>query len=358
MLKKISIFFLYAAIASPLVVTHGLFYPFIAAKGLFFRECVELALAAFVCAYAFGQVEKNRVRALLREPLFIAVLVFTALFLITNLHAINPSFAFWANFERGEGGWQILHYFFFFALLAALLRTEKEWRRIIGWQGVVASAVALYAMGQALKWPAWIIVPPLHKELSGTLGNSSYLGGYLLLSIGLALFLTLSRTEGLALSHGASLKHRLISYGWLFLGLFQCIFLVLSKTRASFIALACGAIAFLFIYMRRSNAFKKWHVIAGALILCAFLGAGTLYLVATVHKANTATASMESRLSTWGSAISGVIEKPLFGWGAEHFPFAFDAYYPPIKYGFESWYDRPHSAFLDYAVGGGIPLLI
>ena len=68
--------------------------------------------------------------------------------------------------------------------------------------------------------------------------------------------------------------------------------------------------------------------------------------------------AIRPRLWTWGSALSGFIEKPLLGWGPENFSYAFDKYYNPNHSLVEPWFDRAHNAFLEYLTGGGVLLLL
>ncbi len=362
MLKKASKFFLYVAIASPLIVNKGLFFPFITGKALFFRFSVELSLILCIGTLIFQHITLKEVKNLIKQPIFIAVFLFTALFIITTYTAVNPSFAFWSQFERGEGGWQILHYFLFFALLSLLFSSEKDWRRIIGWQVIVSTLVGLYAIGQAIHWPQWIINPPA-GALSGTLGNPSYLGGYALFGMFFALWLALPNPPdgaegGLAISlpKWISFKNtQKIQWLWALLALFQLEIFFSAKTRGSFVALGAGIIIMLVLWSFLQKKRNKYAItsIITALFLIIF---GTTYLVTTI-KGNAWT-GFQPRLWTWGSAIAGVIEKPLFGWGAENFPFLFDRYYNSNHDGIEPWFDRAHNTPLEYLTSGGIPLFL
>lgn len=339
MFLKASKFFIYCAVASPLIVNRNFFFPFITPKGLFFRISIEVALLTFGAGILMGEITTEYIKTKLRDPLFITVAVFTALFLTTCLTAINPSFAFWSNFERGEGGWQILHYFLFFTLITLLFSSEKDWRRLIGWQALVSALVGLYAIGQAYNW-SWIIDPPT-GALSGTLGNPSYLGSYMLLSSFLTLYL-------------ASQKSGLMQWFWLSITLFQFIIFITAKTRGSFAALGAGIILMAIFWIFKNKNNKKVWITGAVFILAIFLG--TTALINTI-KGRDAWKNVQPRLWTWSTAAAGIAEKPLTGWGIENFPFIFDKYYNPNHDGIESWFDRAHNALLEYATSGGILLL-
>lgn len=338
MLLKASKFFIYCAIASQLIVNRSFFFPFITPKALFFRVAVELAVLAFGAAMLTGKITWVSIKTKINNPLYITVAVFTTVFLITCFTAINPSFAFWSNFERGEGGWQMLHYFLFFTVVTLLYNTKKDWQWLIGWQVLISALVGLYAVGQAYNWQ-WLINPSAGAP-SGTLGNPSYLGGYMLFSLFLTLWLIM-QNQGRA------------RWFWLVIALFEAIVFIAAKTRGSFAALGTGIIfmAVFWIFNNRNN--KRVWVAGIALILTILMG--TTLLINTIK--GDVRKSIEPRLWTWNTAVAGIVEKPFLGWGAENFPFIFDRYYNPRHDSIEPWFDRAHNALLEYATSGGILLL-
>ena len=142
---KLSKFFLYLAPFAVIIVSRSTLFPFIVGKYVFFRIVVELALICFLWAWARGELTtenlqfatKNKKTSFiishrsLVNPLVIAVFVFTLIFLLAGFFGYNPSASFWSNFERGEGGLQMLHLFIFFILLVLLFRDEKSWRKML-----------------------------------------------------------------------------------------------------------------------------------------------------------------------------------------------------------------------------------
>ncbi len=338
---KIARISMYLAIASPLIINRALFFPFITGKILFFRVLIELALFMTVGAILYGEISIKTVWKTLKNPISIAIAVFAGFTLVSAWTAINPSFALWSNFERGEGVWQILHYCLLFWLLTLLFPTKNDWKRLIGWQAIVSGLVGLYAVGQAFNWP-WVIDPPT-GALSGTLGNPSYLGGYLLFSALLTLWLVFQTP-----------KTSILRFFLLAIVIFEAIMFFTARTRGSFVALGVGTLIALFFWGLQEKKSIKHRII---LAICALMViGGTSYLVLTIK--GDAIQSFQPRLWTWSSAIAGVIEKPLTGWGTENFPFVFDKYYNPNHFGIESWFDRAHNALLEYATSGGIPLAV
>ena len=129
MFLKLSKFFLYASVLSVLVVMTTTFFPFIGGKAYFFRVTIELSLIFTLFWWAFeapvGEAWK-RCKDMFQKPLFAAVSVFGLMFMLATLFALDKHAAFWSNYERGEGGFQMLHYYAFFFLLTFLFRERKD----------------------------------------------------------------------------------------------------------------------------------------------------------------------------------------------------------------------------------------
>ncbi len=331
----------YISLAAPLIASKGLFFPFITGKVLFFRVFTELALVAIAGAVAYGELPAAAIIKTVKKPLFIAITVFTGLFTLSAMTAQVPSFAFWSNFERGEGAWQIIHYLLFFFLIKTLFRDKNDWKRLIGAQAAIGTLVALYAVGQAVNWPSWIIDPATGR-VSGTLGNPAYMGIYMAVSACFAAWLALE-------SRGKT------KIWWLATAAFEGIMFLMAQNRGSFAGAGIGGALMLAFWLFRKKGSKTGRFAVAALMLAVIGGAAGL--IFTVKGGN-ALGDFQPRLWTWESALSGAIERPLSGWGPEHFPFVFDRYYNPNHYQIESWFDRAHDTPLEYLTIGGIPLFL
>src|SRR5437016_2724053 len=135
MLLKISKTFLYISVFSILIVLTSTFFPFIGGKYYFFRFAVELALIFYFFWWAFEAKNGEANAALKRvyeKPLFIAISAFVLAFLLASIFANDPHAGFWSNFERGEGGFQMLHYYLFFVLSILLLEKKEDWETMFG----------------------------------------------------------------------------------------------------------------------------------------------------------------------------------------------------------------------------------
>lgn len=386
MLLRVSKIFLYVALFAVIVVMTSTFFPFIGGKDYFFRFSVELALIFFILWLAFeaknGEAWR-RVKTVSAKPFFIAVSLFALVFLLASVFAYDPNAGFWSNYERGEGGFQMIHYYLFFALLALLMENENDWRWVFRLSLAAGALMILYGFVADMGWADNFIsayqggpvpcapqsgVPPCSlfetflKRLTvprfqGSLGNPAYVAPYLLFSIFYAAYLWA----------GNKLRKnwkRILCYGALIA--FLSLFFFLSETRGAFIGLAAAILAFIFYLAIFNRAWRKW-LIAAVVVLALATGLMIQYRHSDFVKKLPggrnfdiafSDQTVQTRFWTWGSAWKGFSERPALGWGPENFSAVFDKYFDPRHYipgqDTETWFDRAHSLFFDYLSETGI----
>lgn len=358
---KLSKFFLYAALFSVAIVTVSTLFPYIVGKYVFFRLTVELALIAFLVGLLKQGTEPlARLKTLFRNPLVIAVSVFTAVFLLASFFGINPAASFWSNFERGEGGFQILHLYVFFLLLGTFFTGVEDWKKFFRYATLAALLVILYGVGAILKIPGFI-TDPNHSRLGmfclrfqGSLGNAAYVGTYMLFAMFYGAYLALQANKK---------NLRLFWFGstaLFFIALF------LSQTRGAFVGLVAAVLAGLaYLFFRfREGKFK---------LICAALFVGIIVLGALgvryrehidlmpfckgeenasrLLDISLKASTYQQRLVLWRQSILAFQERPLLGWGPENYGIAIERHYDPSM---KVWFDRAHNIFFDYLVTTGI----
>lgn len=419
---------IYAATLTPLLLIKPLFFPFITGKAIGFRVCVEIALL-FFCCYLLTQLHDptffKKLLQRLKHPIVICVAVLTLMIIITALLSENPTQAFWSNFERGEGAFQMLHYGIFFVLAVLLFNNRESLNRLLLFTVVVSLPISLYALLQLVtpivnNTNLFVVAPG--ERVSGTLGNPSYLAAYLIFVIAFVLYflitnreyvrgfttylLTIPGAAGLMLylaarewgfenSAGNNLLDELFVTGifWYLgisiilymlsvmdrqkfqqwslaaIGLFSLYILLKTGTRGAFLGLVAGILVVAVVnFLTTKNKkiqFTLGGIFAGGLLLAMMFFATPqapvwqkIPVFGRLINLNSALNDIKPRIWTWQSALKGFAEKPIAGWGAENFPDAFDKYYNPNHYGIESFFDRTHNIFLEYAITGGLLVLI
>lgn len=373
--ERIAKWYLYVAVFSVIIVMNSIFFPFIGGKDFFFRFVTELSLSCMVLWWAFEAKKgetKKRIGALFHKPLVIAVTVFTGIFELAALFAYDFHAAFWSNYERGEGGFQMLHYYLFFLLLVLLFTDEKEWKNLFRFSLVAAGVMILYGIagdysvagfigpyaGTTVPTGWWNIL--IQGRFEGSLGNPAYVDPYLIFSMFFTGYLWLS-------SKLAGKLTALKSWGYGILIVVFLIFFILGQTRGAFLGLAAGVfVLVLYLVFSSKGKTRKWGAIALGILVILGLG---LYAIRNTHfvqnlpegrllQISVTDTTAQTRFWVWGEAWKGFLERPILGWGPENFTPVFDKFFNPNFYipgqNSETWFDRAHSVFFDYLVETGI----
>ena len=401
MFLKLSRIFLFASFFCVAVVLTGTFFPFIGGKYYFFRVMVEAATVSLLFWWAFeartGEFE-GQLRRVLRDPMVIAVSAFALMFLLASLFAHDPHSAFWSNFERGEGGFQMIHYYLFFLLLTLLVQRREEWKTAFVVMLIAGACMVLYgvlayidlACVQANQLagekniaagcpdfgfinsfsgiapsnaPKGLLAMILEGRFQGSLGNPAYVAPYLLFSMFYVAWLWLE---------GKRTRLRTVLYGLLIL--FYGAFFVFSQTRGAFLGLVAGVgVGFVYLFITQKS-YRVWLLGIALVFSLGGLGARNYCLAAQAIPSATppplcrlvdfglSSQTFQTRFWTWGSALQGWKERPILGWGPENFSSVFDKYFDPRHFvpgqNSETWFDRAHSVLLDYlAETGALGLL-
>jgi O-antigen ligase len=374
--QRITKWYLYASVFCVMIVVNSIFFPFIGGKDYFFRFAVELGLISWLLWWAFeakvGEA-KRLIQSTFKRPLVIAATAFVAVFELACLFALDAHAAFWSNYERGEGGFQMLHYYLFFLLLTMVLQHEDDWKNIFKFSLVAACGMILYGLFADMGWVTTFIsayaggTPPtgwvnllFQGRFEGSLGNPAYVAPYLMFSMFFAAYLWIGSKLSGALT---AIK----SWGYGILIVIFLFFFYLSQTRGAFIGLAAGVfLAVLYLAFAGSRTTRKWSIIALGVFIVLGLGVFAIRNEPFLNnipggrllQISLSDSTAQTRFWVWGEAWHGFLEKPVFGWGPENFTAVFDKFFNPNFYSpgvsTETWFDRAHSVFFDYLSETGL----
>lgn len=389
MLFKLSKILLYMSVFTVVIVSTATLFPFIVGKYAFFRITTELALVFFLLGLAMSPdagIYVARLKKLFRNPLVWAVTAFVAIFLLAGFMGVRPSFSFWSNFERGEGGFQMLNLYIYFLLIAVLFRELRNWKIYFICALIAAALMALYGVGASLKYIDAEQVTVLQyglptKQLSGNGGpwfqtfksfSGSWFGepGY--------------RFQG-TIGNPAYVAAFL-----LFIFFDAAMLAVIFKNkRKVLIALALAVIAFAVVFYSAGTRGALLGLIAGVFVWVSYLGvahkalrrkilpfiAAALLIVlilvifqktsfvqripgSRIFDISFSAATFSTRTIMWSIAWHAWQARPVLGFGPENFIWIFDRYFNPRYYdpaqGFGAWFDRAHSIIFDYLAETGI----
>ncbi len=380
---------MYLAPFAVAIVSLSTLFPFIVGKYVWFRTVIDLSLIFFLLGLLLRRDARQygiRLIKWLKSPLAIAVGVFAAVFVLAGFFGIDPKFSFWSNFERGEGGLQMLHFYLFFILLGVLLKDEKDWRKFFLLSVIAGLFMIFYGLGAGLKYidaevgqqtgagaqPVWsgkggvlfqafrnFIGPAFGQgnRFQGSIGNPAYVATYLIFMLFYSIYLILIS------------KKRLLTFGNLMLGAVILIFgafFVFAGTRGAFVGLL--AALFLGIIYLICIA-RKWRpkllILVGIIVLTVIAFSvfkNTPFIKSIpalrIFDISFSARTFQDRIYIWGAAFKSFKERPILGWGPENFSYIFDSHYPTEFFtperGFGAWFDRAHSVFFGYLSETGV----
>lgn len=342
-----------AIVFSPLFVSDNLFFPFIVTKTLIFNVGVEFLLLLFLALVILDNKYKWRFNFFIF--LFFGYL---ATIIISSLLGDNFYNSFFSNSERSEGILLLFHLFVFSLICVSFLRTRLQWRRMFDLIVLSGVSVSLVALAQYFKFP-FVIQSAGGERLASTLGNASYLAGYLLFSLYLAVYLAFVR------------NHKKLRWYYAMCCLLFIFVIINTYTRGAILALLISGLIFLFYlcywhWGERNGKYKKWAFVSVILIVGLFaigLASRDKYFIKNVPALRRLTdinfnsETAKTRLIIWQSSWQGIKERPLFGWGYENAQQALDKYYNPELYndaGAVVWFDRSHNMIFDRLLTGGL----
>ena len=296
-----------------------------------------------------------------KTSLTVPLLLYTAAFTLSTLFSIDFTRSLKGDVFRCEGLYTLLAYVSLVFLFINQVNTQELARKLFIGLIVSSVLVSLYGLFQYFYFDptAHFIMKylPARVGIASTIGNSNFLGKFLVLVIPLVLSFYL---------HENTFMMRFL----LFAALLVCLAaLVLTFTRASWLSMVLGFALFLFLAFRNNllKVKKRRFIILGILLAGAilflnsyraensFLSGGRVYERIMSVFNDKQSQGVATRLFVWKRALPLIMEKPLLGYGAETFEIAFRK--DNIEYikTFNDYVsiDRAHNNYIDNAFSHG-----
>ncbi|MEN9337871.1 MAG: hypothetical protein RIQ41_185 [Candidatus Parcubacteria bacterium] len=240
--------------------TSGLYFPFISGKNFIFRILVEVAFFSWVVLALKDASYRLSIR---KSPILIAYSIFMGVLLLADIFGVDPFRSFWSNFERMEGYVAHLHFFAYFVVLSAMLRSAADYSKAFTALVVSNVLVLIFGFGQLLGAPGYFFSThfpniaaffaehfPIHmseNRLDATIGNSAYFAIYCLMFMCILTLLWVQRT------------HSPVRFIYPTLIALNLIALFYTGTRGTQIGLVVGLLVALSTFVFRWSD-SKWQV--------------------------------------------------------------------------------------------------
>lgn len=359
-------------LGTPLFYFEKSVYPYSLPKTFFFQALTEILF--FLWLYLI-LIDKRYLPKF--TPLFKAIIIFLAVLSLTAILGADPWRSFWSTEGRAIGIIAFYH-FAAFSLIISSLKNEIPWKSILYASLGTSSLISVLAFLQ-LHFPRLLLqAEPVLSRPGSTIGNPTFLAGYLLFNIFAGGYFVLEKIfsgedRKINLSNLAKI---IIPAAALAINI-SAIFL--TQTRGAILALVAGMFFLLILFGIEPPPSKfgflenrKFYISLCVIILIAGLGFWVTRSTAFWDKIpglnrfknlsfsgeDLSFQGITPRLIALKAAWKGFLDRPFLGWGWDNFNIVFNKYYDPkvlgVSYG-ETRFDKPHNFILEYLIVGGLP---
>ena len=335
-------------LAMPLMVRIELFFPFVVGKALYFRVLTEIAFGLWVVlAYRFSTYRPSRFVIL---AIFAAYLVVA---LLAGVFGVSFQRSMWSTYERMQGIVDIAHWLLFVLVASSVFRSFAEWRTLLNVNLGVSLLISLMGIVQyyeLFEVPGYGFLETT-RRLDVTLGNATYVGAYMLMSILVALGLLAQsyRDSQETATASAAVRRRRrrrdrqrggsaglfwVRAFWLSTVFFGLWVFVLSGARGAVIGLVMSLATLALVYavwessrrVRMAALAALLVVVSGSILFAAAKdtplfdrAAESVHMMARLRNIGLDDTSIRPRVLSWKAGLRGYAEKPVLGWGPENY---------------------------------------
>ena len=342
---------LFLTLFAPLIINGKFYFPFVGLKSLYFMGGVEIIFFAWLILI----LNHKRYRPKLNS-IAIALTLFLIVLILSSILGVDFSRSFWSKFERMTGLLMWLHLFAFFLVLSSTFRRASDWNKIF----TVSIFAAIIISTMALLEIAGVESFKFSQKAGATLGNTSFLGTYLLFNAFLAIWLFFQKSP-----EGEQAPYGVKNWGWRIYSVIGVVLMVpaiyLSDARAATISFLGGLGLLFLLWLAFYPRSKKIRIFGKVLLISGILIVSTtiilLYIPGSPVQQKFIDLTSRARVVNWEMAQKGFLERPLLGWGPENYTLTFTKFFNPCLFisecGGEIWFDRTHNIVLDTLVTKG-----
>jgi O-antigen ligase len=239
------------------------------------------------------------------------------------------------------------HLFAFFLVISSVFKKPKDWLIVFS----ISISVAIIISLISLMVLAGSNIMGLKDSSRGgaTIGNSSFMGTYLLFNVFLALWIFFNFGIGVKIFSGLAI-------------FIMALATYLNDARAAGFSILGGLFLilcfFLIFQCKRKYLRVTGLILLGTAVLVFLISSFFLFQPGSFVQQKFVQLATQARLVVWQAAWKGFQERPWLGWGPENFDFVFTKYFNPCMFlpecGGEIWFDRAHNIIFDTLVTTGI----
>jgi O-antigen ligase len=327
-LRLIALAGVYGALLALVVIAkNATAYPFVFLPTMLVQATVALTAPAFLLLAWRQPAFRPR-----RSWLSMAVAAYFVALSLSCVFAFNRHRSFWGSQDRMGGLSSLAYFLVWYVMASSLLRTWRDWRRILHWQATLGFFVSLTALRE--------LGDPSIDRIYGVLGNPIYCATYEVFIVGILALLWV-RTRSWALRSLYAVA-----------AIFSLVTLVFTGSRGPMLGLVSGLVVASLVW---TVAGRHWRFLVSTMGALLLASAGYVSVVRMGPSWNYlhlfSKSSDEMRPMIWSIALAGFRSRPLLGWGPDNFEAVFDAHFLPriICNGtYDSWTDIAHSLLFEH----------
>ena len=377
---------------TPFVVSPPTIFPTVVGKALYSRSLIEVVFVSWALLCFFRpswRPPRSRILVLLAVALGVSVL--------SAGFGVSVQRSLWSNYERMQGVIDQAHWFALAVVLVSVLRTGRDWRIVLALNSAAGMAMALMTVAEYLghSWTYTSATP----RATATLGNPTFLGAYLGVSVTIALgFLIRSfvpvahpgKAPAPASEKGGERSNRrnpppearsarlpMLWAGRCFWGATVLIglwALTLTGSRGPFLGFVSGLVflAALYVFLARTRMVRivaagsagLLGVVAILLLVLSFSPATSLVDAWNANPLlsrladHEPPASVRQRLLVWEAGVKGFTESPMLGWGPENYVVVWGRYGSEFITAMPGVFDHSHNKLVEELVTKGLSGLL
>ena len=355
MMRVIPVILACLAVMLPLLGSQVLFFPAAWGQALAFRILVSLCLV--FALFQIRQWPDFLARLAQAKSVLIPLGSFATILLLALLFSEDRYMSFWGLPTRA---WGIAHLIplFLFALFVFLFLRKTDWKWVWGSAFAAGLAMTLVALSQQQGWFSDALVQ--YPRPPGTLGNSIFLGMYLLSLTLIAFSFAFANIGNPESRRGKGLLRLLLTA----ISSILAGGVLLSLSRGALFGLGAGLLFFFALFPGKSRIprFFTLFLLVGGIALFLFINAAPnpfpeFPLASNMwDRLQSENLLDQARILGWQSVLQGVAEKPFLGYGPYNSFIPFNAHFNPVLTevtGSTGYWDTAHNEFLDILAGSG-----
>jgi len=264
------------------------------------------------------------------KNLFILVIGFLSLAIISSLVGVDLQKSFLGNYYRADGLFTTIHFLILFLFLH--LYFQKTWLesifKAVAYSNFILNLLVILCFFLALSGK--YIFENWDGSFGANFGNPNFLAGYLLVTLPFTYYFFEKKKKAIA-----KLPFTL-----------QLVGIILTGSLAGII----GAILYV-AYLTYINLINNKFIMV-ILILIAITGLSFVLSNQRTYRNGFLVAESRERIIMKG--LIAFKQRPFFGWGWANFDYAFDSVDWPIKINDDIYVDKAHSSLLEILVTTGV----